>query len=121
MSFKVKIFGRILAERLVSVDAKFSNARRVETSHELCIISFELNSKTQTPKNSNTSPLRFPDYVPAPRNAPREMGILYQKFGRAGSSFRGSQKIVEKGGVERKLALALVRSFPDFATSRIAI
>ena len=28
MSFKVKIFGRILAERLVSVDAKFSNARR---------------------------------------------------------------------------------------------
>ena len=29
----------------------------------------------------------------------------------AGSSFRGSQKIGEKGGVERKLALALVRSF----------
>ena len=34
-------------------------------------------------------PSRFPDYVPAPRNAPRGMGILYQKFGRAGSSFRG--------------------------------
>ena len=32
-------------------------------------------------------------------------------MGRAGSSFRGSQKIGEKGGVERKLSLGLVRSF----------
>ena len=30
---------------------------------------------------------------------------------KAGSSFRGSQKIGEKGGVERKLSLGLVRSF----------
>ena len=37
--------------------------------------------------------------------------ILYQKCWRAGSSFRGSQKIGEKGGVERKLSLGLVRSF----------
>ena len=26
------------------------------------------------------SPFRFPDYVPAPRNAPREIGILYKNF-----------------------------------------
>ena len=28
-------------------------------------------------------PFRFPDYDPAPRHAPREMGILYQIFTRA--------------------------------------
>ena len=32
-------------------------------------------------------------------------------MGRAGSSFRGWRKVVTKGGVERKLALGLVRSF----------
>ena len=85
MSFKVKIFGRILAERLVSVDAKFSNARR-----GLPV------SRTMFPRRA----MRLGG-----------CGILYQKFVRAGSSFRGSQKIGEKGGVERKLALALVRSF----------
>ena len=40
-----------------------------------------------------------------------KLSILYQKMGRVGSSFRGSQKIGDKGGVERKLSLGLVRSF----------
>ena len=63
MSFKVKIFGRILAERLVSVDAKFSNPRRGLPVFRTMF----------------------------PRRAMRLAGceILYQKFGRAGSSFRG--------------------------------
>ena len=35
---------------------------------------------------------------------------------RAGSSFRGSQKVVTNGGVERKLSLGLVRSFSELLT-----
>ena len=111
MSFRVLNIGRILGERLVSVDAKFSNARRVGTSHELWIVSA---SRTQTLKNPNAQTLLSSVFrTMFPRRATRlaRCGILYQKFGRAGSSFRGSQKIGEKGGVERKLALALVRSF----------
>ena len=76
--------------------------------------------------DSNHRVLTDPDYKSGAIDhyaTPAKRRILYQictanvKGGftrdneRAGSSFRGSQKIGEKGGVERKLALALVRSF----------
>ena len=59
--------GRISLERLVSVDAKFSSARRVWTSHELWIASA---SRTQTLKNPNTqTPLRSVFRTMFPRRA----------------------------------------------------
>ena len=67
------------------------------------------HSKTQTLKHFSVPFSGL--YSRAAQCASRDVGYYTKNFGRAGSSFRGSQKIGEKGGVERKLALALVRSF----------
>ena len=64
------------------------------------------HSKTQTLKHFSVPFSGL--YSRAAQCASRDVGYYTKNFGRAGSSFRGSQKIGEKGGVERKLALALV-------------
>ena len=58
---------------------------------------------------ANTKDCAFRAATPPWRRAAQATRPIKRR--RAGSSFRGSQKIGEKGGVERKLALALVRSF----------
>ena len=84
MPFVSKIFGRISLERLVSVDAKFSNARR-----------------------------GFPVFrTMFPHRAIRLAGWGYyiKNLGGRGALFASSVSL-KKGGVERKLSLGLVRSF----------
>ena len=92
MSFGFEMFGRISRERLVSVDAKFSSARRVGTSHEPWIASA---SRTQTLKNPNTQTLlRSVFRTMFPRRAMRlaRWGYYIKNLGGRGALFAARKR-----------------------------